>query len=1578
MASIYKTLGTFGSQAGWTGATMMFSRVRGWRPFDLQAALQPPPPPPPPPPTPPATPPPPPPPPTGECVSNTEYPEVTQTLGSGLSWLCYRNVTFSGSLMHLTVDVNAMSGDAAHIIFDRCRWLNGAVLQLLAGNDGTTVGALNIDIIHNTFEDALLSPEGVFPPQTNITIKGNRFHITKMLNHPAITLSNPTCIVMDQLKVRDHSAFTLDDNLFEVLVPSGRAVYVVNDALAVTSNSLFAMVNNTFTLNNADGTAFYLQGKSTSYSLRVLDNSAVVIQSNTVTKTLLHFAMFTWKMHVESRSAVVLRNNDVMVGSSLLHVEQGTTVHGDSWLQLERNLARGDLTSGLAYISSKVSLAESTVAVGSNLVVSTTGKPSILGGLMSSQPDVVQSTMLLHCNKVNDDDVASYEIPPAYDPTIVSCTNLCSPVMSCFPAYTAATHESGNGCVCECAEGGHGEMCLPVDTPSDGVDSCVRDVTVTWEVMEGSGKSVVCYVGVTFTADVVVDVGAMSGDVRNVTLVNCTMAGSASLYVVGWESNPPVGQRVEVWISGLASRSGGGVLLAKRYPLGSRVTVLDSMLVAEKPITYRESYDLGGASACLVLFNLDLTGSVLTVARTHVVAVFGDSRGVLVAGSVALSSGGALYMERLWVQTALGLCVSFEGNVRAGGGSVLAFVDNDLLLCKHAVSVRGTFDVAGSVVAFVRTAFAATQEYAVAFHSTVSFGDGSMLLMKANTHDSSEKEMVYVSGTVKASGSTLSFARNEGQYSRMLSVDFSLGAGSHLKAACNSVGGKVLTTETEYAAAGFGNAARIEVVGCEKCDKDAYCYASGTASAAEEGGDCVCTCSSSGHGEVCVPVEGVTLPPAPTPPSSFVLENATVRSTVVVPTGVSEVTLRHVELDGVQTVVYVPWTASTGVRIVVQDVSLRNGAVLYVMGGMGLRRSNFVRGVDNYIGHDGDNHPVELSICSIFSGDGAIALTGSFPADSILSITDSLLATTGSTSFLYTSTEKSAGYAPGLLLSSLRLVRSALIVYGVSIVSAMVGGSAVVADGTVFELSNSGIAMDALVLGGEFALYAGVQLTASDSSALRVSESELYAGRGLVFDKGVAVSRSALVIEDNTGTLRNGALLTLKGVASFVSSSWLLLQGNKFPGKLLSLPSRLSNAEFVGSTLTLYNNSVGSTVVMDGSMASASAGRNFVVGCLTHNGKPLLPSDFESVGIKYVTRVLECGACGVDVSCFGIMTREVLGTCECVCVRGVYERGCLPVFMPHPDGCNELQLKPMFTYTATLTKSRSLTLTSTMTPRPTPTLTPAATLRPTPTLTLAATPTVTLSLTQAVTEPPVAAQSVVGVGFALFSGIVAALLTIALFVAGGLGSILEIQTLGAFALMSCAPDYVRDSSVALPYFLSVFASLGPLWMVVGNALIAAVFGCVHYGLTLAFERWRGVETVSAWAATRFPSLTYLVAYLMHLGIFVGSIFMLAMPDARAQHYVIGVLGALYGVAFPIATCYFIAHHCAGASFMKYLQFSHESVYKRWLYPIGYWSPLAQQHMYSSILTNMKGNYLYWCVFRLAVLCVMVIMGGQIN
>ncbi|PWU90168.1 dispersed gene family protein 1 (DGF-1) [Trypanosoma cruzi] len=1655
-----------------------------------------------PPPPPPPVPPSPPSPPVGECISDMVYPEVAQAVGSGLSWLCYRNVTFSGGGMSLTVLIGAMTGDVASVTFDGCTWRDGAVLLLL-GNAYAAVGSLNIVVTGNTFRDALLSPEGVFPPRTNITINGNRFTVTRLIPRSGLEVMRTSCVSMNELVISKDSAVVLSGNVFHSVRASSSAIHVVGSSLSVSWHSLFAVVGNTFHMAGANGTLIYLGGSRHSLSLSVLNNSAVVIRGNIVSMPVKYFLLVILALRVESWSAVLFQGNDMQGSSVVFYSGYSPNIYYNSWLQVSGNLCRESPSEAFAVFNPRVNLRDSTVSVSGNRFMSSAGTPTALW-IPKRPRDITNGAIVAACNTVKGEEEAEYSIPSVYNVTILTCSDPCTLATSCFPAYT--TTASSDGCACRCAEGGHGDACLPVAVPeppsTDGADLCVRDVRVDVKVNAGLGTSVACYVGVTFAADVVVDVESMSGSVRNVTLANCTFLGRASLYVVGWRSDPPAGERVDVLVSGLESRSGGGVVVASRFSPGSRVTVVDSVLVAEKRVAYRGAYDLGDASACLVVHNVNLTGSVLTIARTQVAAVFGDAVGVLFVGGVALSSRGALYVDGLSVQTALGLCVSVEGGVATSGGSVVAFVDSDFLLCKHAVSVRGAVSVSDSAVALVRSEFSSTEDYAAAFYSTVSLDGGSMLLAKGNVHDGVSREMLYAAGAVTAAGSTLSFVRNRALLPRMLSLSLSLAAGAHVRVACNDAGGRALSTAEEYAAAGFGDAGRIDVAGCGDCDRDTHCYAPGTASASMRNGVCVCLCGSGGYGEACVPVGAPALPPAvSTAPSVLVREGVTVQSVFVVPAGVSEVTLRHVVLDGVSPVLYVPWMARDGVRIVVQNVSLLNGAVLYVMG-EGLRGAGAA-------GSD-ESGPVELSVCDVEALNGALVLSGTFPAGSVLTVTDSLLVAARPTPLVYLPGSQSSPYAPVLVLSGLRLVRSVLVVSGVALVTVMTGGRTVVVDGTVLELVGGGVALDAAVFGGDVAFYASARVVASGGAVLRVSGSQVYAAHGLVFGSGAEANASAVVVNDNVGVLTDGALLELRGSASFASGSWLSVRGNSISGRLLSLPSYPCRADLVQSTLTLHGNAGSGPVVMDGTVALVGAGGKFVVGCLTLNGQALQPMHYRSAGIIGEFRPVACGVCDADVRCFAAATRAMSGSCGCRCAEGGYGRDCLPVYLPHVDGCNRTPGMPLLSHTATLTETHSLT--STWTPSlstthysptrygPTKTLqmTETVALPPTrtPTASVSSTlwwsdvacPTLAVTTTAAggsltqndirgggsavptllmVELPPpfrwardpqlgthlsfVPVSTVQPSGFggpwgamlsnatwvrnatnpstvlelavplhrgyfigadetivircdaaAVFggckgvllgsftirsntlpaaasalsaiTGVVAGAAAVAVVVTGGLGSILEMQALGVFARMPCASAQERASTVALPYFLSVFAARDPLWMVVGNALLAAVFGCVHCGVTAAFQRWRGVDAASAWAAMRFPSLTYVVAHAMHLGIFFGSVLALAMPDARVQHRVIGAVGVLYGAAFPAGVCYFIARH-VGASFTRYWQFSRKPLHERLLYPVGYWHPAAQQRMYGGMLTNMRGSHVYWCVFQLSVLCVVCLIAA---
>ncbi|KAF8278051.1 dispersed gene family protein 1 (DGF-1), putative [Trypanosoma cruzi] len=216
------------------------------------------------------------------------YPEVAQAVGGGLSWLCYRNVTFSGGGMSLTVLIGAMNGDVASVTFDGCTWRDGAVLLLL-GNAYAAVGSLNIVVTGNTFHDALLSPESDFPPRTNITVSGNRFTVTRLIFRSGLDIGSPSCVAINELAISNDSAVVLSGNVFQSVTASSSAIYVVGSSLRVSWQSLFAVVGNMFHMAGANGTLVYLEGTSQSSLLSVLNNSAVVIRGNVVTRPVKYF-----------------------------------------------------------------------------------------------------------------------------------------------------------------------------------------------------------------------------------------------------------------------------------------------------------------------------------------------------------------------------------------------------------------------------------------------------------------------------------------------------------------------------------------------------------------------------------------------------------------------------------------------------------------------------------------------------------------------------------------------------------------------------------------------------------------------------------------------------------------------------------------------------------------------------------------------------------------------------------------------------------------------------------------------------------------------------------------------------------------------------------------------------------------------------------------------------------------------------------------------------------------------------------------------------------------------------------------
>ncbi|RNC37802.1 dispersed gene family protein 1 (DGF-1), partial [Trypanosoma cruzi] len=366
----------------------------------------PPPSPPSPSPSPSPSPPPPPPPPVGECISDMVYPEVAQAVGGGLSWLCYRNVTFSGGGMSLTVLVGAMTGDVANVTFDGCTWRDGAVLLLL-GNVHAAVGSLNIVVTGNRFIDALLSPEGVFPPHTNITISGNRFTVTRAIPRPGLELDCPSCVAMNGLAISNNSAVVLSGNVFQSVTTSSSVVKFVGSPLRVLWKSLFAVLGNTFHMGGGDSTLINIEGSGQFSSLRVLNNSAVVIRGNVVTRPVKYFLLVILALRVESRSAVVFQGNDMQRSSAVFFSSYSSYIYYNSWLQLSGNLCRESPSDAFLFLNPTVNLRDSAVSVSGNRFMSSTGTPTVLR-IPKRSRGLTNGAIVAACNTVNDKEGVKY------------------------------------------------------------------------------------------------------------------------------------------------------------------------------------------------------------------------------------------------------------------------------------------------------------------------------------------------------------------------------------------------------------------------------------------------------------------------------------------------------------------------------------------------------------------------------------------------------------------------------------------------------------------------------------------------------------------------------------------------------------------------------------------------------------------------------------------------------------------------------------------------------------------------------------------------------------------------------------------------------------------------------------------------------------------------------------------------------------------------------------------------------------------------------------------------------------------
>ncbi|EKF28237.1 dispersed gene family protein 1 (DGF-1), putative, partial [Trypanosoma cruzi marinkellei] len=230
---------------------------------------------------------------------------------------------------------------------------------------------------------------------------------------------------MNGLVITNESAVVLSGNVFQTVRASSSLIHVVRSGLRVLWHSVFAVMGNTFYTDGANSTLIYLDAYGRFSSLILLNNSAVVVRGNVVTRPVKYFMLLNWALRVESLSAVVFQGNDMQGSLVVFFSGCSSNIYYNSWLQLGGNLCRGSPSTAFAFFSPTMNLRDSTVSVSGNQFISSKGMTKALW-IFEETSDRKNGAVVAACNTVNGEEGATYVIPSVYDATILDCSDPCA------------------------------------------------------------------------------------------------------------------------------------------------------------------------------------------------------------------------------------------------------------------------------------------------------------------------------------------------------------------------------------------------------------------------------------------------------------------------------------------------------------------------------------------------------------------------------------------------------------------------------------------------------------------------------------------------------------------------------------------------------------------------------------------------------------------------------------------------------------------------------------------------------------------------------------------------------------------------------------------------------------------------------------------------------------------------------------------------------------------------------------------------------------------------------------------------
>ena len=204
-------------------------------------------------------------------------------------------------------------------------------------------------------------------------------------------------------------------------------------------------------------------------------------------------------------------------------------------------------------------------------------------------------------------------------------------------------------------------------------------------------------------------------------------------------------------------------------------------------------------------------------------------------------------------------------------------------------------------------------------------------------------------------------------------------------------------------------------------------------------------------------------------------------------------------------------------------------------------------------------------------------------------------------------------------------------------------------------------------------------------------------------------------------------------------------------------------------------------------------------------------------------------------------------------------------------------------------------------------------------------------------------------------------------------STMDIQAIALLLSSDCASSLDKQSTSLLRYFLSPFIDLGNVYIIIGNMCVILLLAALQGGLATFFRHSRHISRIDAWAAVRFPSLSFGVLALFYKGLCYG-VFR-ALKSGSTAEVVVGIFGLLVAIAVPGCVCYAI-NNLFTAKFIQYTQFLSKPPTRRWLYPMGFWDPPAMRLAFGNVVGGMTAEREFFAVTPLIVsFCTTLVLCG---